>query len=233
MSVALRRGSEVHVLTPVPMTGQWAAGQTFRTALLLAESLINEDQLILPGYALVHDIMDDECDGGKGADVVVSAMTAKDSYVALGGMGCNDVCEQVSTLSASLKLPFLSFNCPHPDFSSDAIYPKLARMGTVLEPHLPEIVRKLKERHGWSHIYMVTGDASVYSAEAERYAEILSSAGMSTETLSPASQNRFKDIERLGDRNQGRLRAHGVVLRFVCAWASAIMNRYREAGGMR
>ena len=32
------------VLTPVPLTGSWPAGQTFRTALKLAEALINEDQ---------------------------------------------------------------------------------------------------------------------------------------------------------------------------------------------
>lgn len=33
----------VEILTPVPMTGSWAAGTTFRLAVRLAEGLINED----------------------------------------------------------------------------------------------------------------------------------------------------------------------------------------------
>ena len=33
----------VEILTPVPMTGSWAAGTTFRLAVLLAEGLIKED----------------------------------------------------------------------------------------------------------------------------------------------------------------------------------------------
>ena len=37
---------QVRILTPVPMTGAWAAGQTFRTALRLVESVINEDQFL-------------------------------------------------------------------------------------------------------------------------------------------------------------------------------------------
>ena len=37
---------QVHVLTPVPMTGPWAAGKTFRTALRLVESVINQDQFL-------------------------------------------------------------------------------------------------------------------------------------------------------------------------------------------
>ena len=32
----------IEILTPLPMTGQWAAGSTFRLAVRLAEGLINE-----------------------------------------------------------------------------------------------------------------------------------------------------------------------------------------------
>lgn len=205
---------EVHVLTPVPLTGKWAAGQTFRTALRLAESLINQDQIILPGYELKHDIMDDECDGGKGADVVVSASTAKDTYVALAGMGCNDVCRQVSTLSASLKLPFLSFYCPNPDFSNVAVYPQLARLGTVLEPHLPQIMGELKVRHAWSHIFVISCDSS-NSEEADRYVDMLQNVGIRPTSLTPASDKRFEDIQNLmkgiKEQSQGEQRVVLVV----------------------
>jgi len=95
----------LEILTPLPLTGAWAGGQTFRTAARLAEGIINEDQLILPGYQLHHDIFDDKCDSSVGSDVVVSANSEKDSYVAIGGMGCDTVCRQVSSLSVAVRLP--------------------------------------------------------------------------------------------------------------------------------
>ena len=225
---------QVHILTPVPMTGAWAAGQTFRTALRLVESVINEDQLILPGYELKHDVIDDECDGGKGADVVVSAQSALGSYVALTGLGCNDVCQQVSTLSASLKLPFLSFNCPNPDFSNVAAFPSLARLGTVLEPSLPQIVRQLKDRHSWKHVFVISGNLDA-AAETERYASALREAGITTELLRPSSERRIEDIVTImnviKDKTQGEFRLLMVVgeetffRRLICASIMARLHK--------
>lgn len=42
-----------------------------------------------PGHrgAPRHVIFDDKCDESVGSDIVVSAMAAKDTYVAIGGMG--------------------------------------------------------------------------------------------------------------------------------------------------
>ncbi|CAE7868808.1 Gabbr1, partial [Symbiodinium microadriaticum] len=113
----------LEILTPLPLTGAWAGGQTFRTAARLAEGIINEDQLILPGYQLHHDIFDDKCDPSVGSDVVVSANSEKDSYVAIGGMGCDTVCRQVSSLAVSMRLPFLSYGCASADFTDTAAFP--------------------------------------------------------------------------------------------------------------
>ena len=41
---------------------------------------------ILPGYELRHTIVDDECDGSRGADVVVSANVEMGDYVAPRGL---------------------------------------------------------------------------------------------------------------------------------------------------
>ena len=38
-----------------------------------------------------HVFFDDKCDESVASDVVVSAMAAKDTYVAIGGMGCDQV----------------------------------------------------------------------------------------------------------------------------------------------
>ncbi|CAK9062234.1 unnamed protein product, partial [Durusdinium trenchii] len=184
----------VDILSPVPMTGHWSAGSTFRTALRLAEFLINRDQLILPGYELKHTILDDQCEGRRGANVVVSAMVSKGNYVGLTGMGCDGVCQQVSTLSSSFQLPFLSFNCPSQEFSNEVEFPSLLRMGTPTGTNqMEEIMLKLKEKHGWQTVFLVSGDPGVYSSEVERYAELFQRIGVQTQHLS-ALESRMADI---------------------------------------
>lgn len=58
-------------------------------------------------------------------------MALKSSYVAIGGMGCDAVCQQVSSLAVSMRLPFVSYECTSPQFSDKVAYPALARLGSV------------------------------------------------------------------------------------------------------
>ncbi|CAE7240152.1 Gabbr1, partial [Symbiodinium natans] len=51
----------LEILTPLPLTGSWNGGQTFRLAARLAEDIINQDQIILPGYQIKHAFYDDKC----------------------------------------------------------------------------------------------------------------------------------------------------------------------------
>eukprot|EP00913_Durusdinium_trenchii_P001723 g1594.t1 len=154
----------VDILSPVPMTGHW------------------------------HTILDDQCEGRRGANVVVSAMVSKGNYVGLTGMGCDGVCQQVSTLSSSFQLPFLSFNCPSQEFSNEVEFPSLLRMGTPTGTNqMEEIMLKLKEKHGWQTVFLVSGDPGVYSSEVERYAELFQRIGVQTQHLS-ALESRMADI---------------------------------------
>ena len=45
--------------------------------------------------------------------------------------GCDVVCQQVSSLALSMRLPFISYECPSPSFSEEVSFPALARLGTV------------------------------------------------------------------------------------------------------
>ncbi|CAK9069119.1 unnamed protein product [Durusdinium trenchii] len=184
----------LEVLTPLPLTGSWAAGTTFRLAARLAEGIINQDQLLLPGYRLQHVFFDDKCDESVASDVVVSAMAAKDTYVAIGGMGCDQVCRSISSLATSLRLPFVSYECASPDFSDTIAYPALARMGTVTTPGFLNTVQALKAQNDWKHLFVISGDPAYYQVEMESYTQSFQDMGFSVQTLS-AYENRWNDIE--------------------------------------
>merc|ERR1711988_1886204 len=78
------------VLTPLPLTGHWTAGRTMRTASRFAETIINYQQKIIPGFAIKNRYFDDLCDPQEGMRIVLqeSASVLID-YVAVCGMGCS------------------------------------------------------------------------------------------------------------------------------------------------
>lgn len=173
----------LEILAPVPLSGSWIGGQTFRLAARLAEDIINQDQLILPGYQIKHHFIDDQCDPSTASDVIVSAMAEKgNSYIAVAGMGCDEVCRQVTSLAVSMRLPFLSYECAHADFSDTSLYPALTRLGTPTN-RMVEVVGSLRENHGWSKIYVVTGDSATYQTEAEAYVSSFQASGIQSEWL--------------------------------------------------
>ncbi|CAE7676448.1 Gabbr1, partial [Symbiodinium sp. CCMP2592] len=173
----------LEILAPVPLTGSWIGGQTFRLVARLAEDIINQDQLILPGYQIKHHFIDDHCDPGteKG-----------NSYVAVAGLGCDEVCRQVTSLAVSMRLPFLSYECAHADFSDTSLYPALTRMGTPTN-RMVDVVTDLRENHGWSKIYVVTGDSAMYQTEAEAYVSSFQASGLQSEWLN-AREFRWDEI---------------------------------------
>merc|ERR1712107_295626 len=82
----------IDILSPIPLTGSWSGGATMRVSTLLAQGLINDAQLILPTYAINSIILDDKCDSQESVRIVLNEMASRDTYVALGGSGCSDVC---------------------------------------------------------------------------------------------------------------------------------------------
>lgn len=193
----------LELLAPMPMTGSWAAGTTFRLAARLAEGIINQDQLLLPVYRLQHVIFDDKCDESVGSDSVVSAMAEKDTYVGIGGMGCDRVCRPISSLATSLRLPFLSYECPSPDFSDTLGYPALARMGTVTKTPMLTIVETLKGLNGWTKLFIVSGDPAFYQVQVEKYTQDFQAMGFGVESLS-AYESRWNDIKGIMASIKGR-----------------------------
>ena len=55
----------INLLVPLPMSGLWSPGGTMRVAAQIAQDLINQEQKVLPGYNIISDFFDDECDPDK------------------------------------------------------------------------------------------------------------------------------------------------------------------------
>eukprot|EP00933_Yihiella_yeosuensis_P052686 TRINITY_DN507_c0_g1_i11.p1 TRINITY_DN507_c0_g1~~TRINITY_DN507_c0_g1_i11.p1 ORF type:complete len:1432 (-),score=300.11 TRINITY_DN507_c0_g1_i11:1113-5198(-) len=178
----------LEILAPAPFTGNWAAGQTMRTAALLAESLINQQQLLLPGYQLKHVFLDDKCDPKIASQLVLEKMSTKDTYIGLGGTGCSQVCSQVASTLTAIRLPMLSYACPSKDLSDSLAFPDLNRMGTVTTP-FSKVIREVGSRYGWTRIFVVSGDVQEYGTEAEGYAKTFRSLGFQVDYLSGSNRN--------------------------------------------
>jgi len=173
----------LEILAPIPFTGDWPAGQTLRLAAQLAEGLINSEQRILPGFKLKHVFHDDKCDASQGSQIVLSEMSAKDTYIALGGGGCSKVCAAEASVASSIRLPFLSYECPSdfdPALSDTNTYEDLTRMGTMTAP-VVKVIREIGNDNGWNHIIIVSGDRAKYKALADERSGKLEAEGFSTE----------------------------------------------------
>eukprot|EP00929_Paragymnodinium_shiwhaense_P068898 TRINITY_DN34743_c0_g1_i1.p1 TRINITY_DN34743_c0_g1~~TRINITY_DN34743_c0_g1_i1.p1 ORF type:complete len:1694 (-),score=385.43 TRINITY_DN34743_c0_g1_i1:219-5300(-) len=163
----------IDILAPMPLTGYWAGGATMRVATYLAEGLINEGQNILPGYSIRSTILDDKCDPQASVQIVLEQVATNDNYIALGGSGCSDVCLGTSFVASSMRLPYLSYECPSPSLSDTARYPGFTRFGT-LTANAIEAMHAMGALYSWNHITIVSGDPSKYRSDAESLQDRLS-----------------------------------------------------------
>merc|ERR1712137_854316 len=145
----------VNIMMPLPMTGHWAPGITMKTAAMIAEDIINREQLLLPGYRIVSDFFDDECDADRSNRAMLEKFASSQDWVGVGGLGCLGVCKSLSVIAASLFLPIVSFECSDGDeLSKQELYPDFIRLGTR-RSGLLHILENLKERTSWTSLVII------------------------------------------------------------------------------
>eukprot|EP00929_Paragymnodinium_shiwhaense_P023180 TRINITY_DN14585_c0_g1_i1.p1 TRINITY_DN14585_c0_g1~~TRINITY_DN14585_c0_g1_i1.p1 ORF type:complete len:1194 (-),score=215.92 TRINITY_DN14585_c0_g1_i1:493-4029(-) len=170
----------IDILTPLPFSGSWTGGFTMRLSTLLAQGLINEGQQILPGYRINSVFMDDTCDSQESVRIVLNELATSDTYVALGGSGCSAVCKGTSFVATSMRLPYVSYDCPDHALSDTREYPGLLRLGTVTTPKTAGI-DALAKVYDLSHITIVSDDPSIHREEATLLQTQLAELGYMTE----------------------------------------------------
>jgi hypothetical protein len=174
----------VRILAPMAFTGTWAGGATMRVATLLAERLINEQQLILPTMHIQHKFFDDHCEGRDTAKIVLEEMNVDDTFVALGGVGCSQACAESSFVAETLKLPFIGYECTSPALSNQLSYPGLTRFGTItISDPTFDALQEIGENYSWSHIIIISGGTSEDRAEASQVEDYLQARRFSTEYI--------------------------------------------------
>jgi len=168
------------VLTPLPLTGSMPFGRTMRTATKVAEDMINYQQNIMPGFAIKNHFFDDRCDAQEGMRLVLqeSASVVID-YVALGGMGCSDVCANAAFAAASMNMPFLSYECSGRELSDEAEYAGFTRLGTPITQSL-EMLQQIVTSYGWPQVTIVSADPAKYRPQVEYYQTGLVAGGVRT-----------------------------------------------------
>ncbi|CAJ1381428.1 unnamed protein product [Effrenium voratum] len=92
----------IDILVPLPMTGRWSPGPTMKTAAMIARDIINQQQLVLPGFKIKLKFLDDQCDQGHARRAVLEEFAGTDPWVGLAGMACSSVCESLAVVSSSM-----------------------------------------------------------------------------------------------------------------------------------
>jgi hypothetical protein len=144
---------------------------------MVAEALINDEQMVMPGYGIFTAFYDDKCDTQTGTQVVLEQVASNDAYVGLTGMGCSEVCESTAFVASSMRMPFLSYECAGNDLSDTTTYPDFTRMGTTTS-NVPALIKEFSDMWSWDNIVIVSGDPSVYRAEAEHLQAALVNLGI-------------------------------------------------------
>merc|ERR1719284_100432 len=114
----------------MPFSGTTPFGFTLSISQMVAMEIINNEQILLPGYVLRSETFDDQCDADYGQRQVLDKM-ATESWIALGGVSCSEVCKSTAGISDALRLPSLSYECASSEDLADTdIYPAFSRLGT-------------------------------------------------------------------------------------------------------
>jgi hypothetical protein len=152
-----------------------------RLSARVAEGIINDEQLILPGYSLNHVFFDDKCDSTESSQIVLREMASTTKYIGLGGSGCSAVCAGTAFVAASIRMPYLSYECAGSSLSDTTAYPDLTRFGTVTT-HQVQVMKAIgTDFADWSFISVVSGDPSVYREVGERLVADLQDSEISSD----------------------------------------------------
>jgi ABC-type branched-subunit amino acid transport system substrate-binding protein len=176
--------AELKILSTIPLTGDWAAGKTMQVAALVTESVINEQQRIIEGYNLRSVFLDDKCDGTVSSRTVLQEQATDDTYIALAGSGCDGVCKETAFVAASIRLPYVSYECSGRDLADVTQYPDFVRFGTVTVPYAFDVIRQLAANFSWKQVTIISGDPSKYREECELYQTLLSERGIANNYIS-------------------------------------------------
>ena len=167
----------ISILAPVPLTGAWNAGLTMRLSARVAEGLINDEQLILPAYAITHVFFDDKCDPTQSSQIVLGEMKSATQYVGLGGSGCSAACAGTAFVAASIRLPYLSYECAGASLADTTVFPDFTRFGTVTSPKVDLVQQIGKQFADWSFVSIISGDPAKYREEAKTDSLLLLEVG--------------------------------------------------------
>ena len=167
----------IDILVPLPMTGRWSPGPTMKTAAMIARDIINQQQLVLPGFKIKLNFLDDQCDQGHARRAVLEEFAGTDPWVGLAGMACSSVCESLAVVSSSMYIPTVGMDCSGKALSDTSLFPDFVRLG-VKTTSAKNVIIEWAKMFAWGHIAIVSGDPTIYREEATEYQEAFGNAGI-------------------------------------------------------
>lgn len=138
------------IVVPLPITGAWQAGRTFKIAALVAQDILNSEEVnpIIPEHYLDSTFFDDHCDGTHAVHETLDYVGASNQYIGVAGMGCPQVCVQMAPTINAMKVPILSFGCATTTLMDDIGYPNGLILGKpVQDASKVAMTRIIRDNH--------------------------------------------------------------------------------------
>ncbi|KAL2098238.1 hypothetical protein ACEWY4_007445 [Coilia grayii] len=165
LCVLLSSGSRFTLLLSMPNTSTLFSVGRIGAGALIAIDTINNRAHLLAGHQLDYHYVDDECDDLKGPGKIVE-LQHRNTYSALIGPACSQVCAVTSKLAAFWNIPVVSPVCADQQFLDKEAFPTLTRVFgpfTKMGSFFVEICKEF----GWQRIGIIHDNATVWTIPAE------------------------------------------------------------------
>ena len=150
-------------------------------SILVGQDIINEKQLLLPGYSVNNVFFDAQCAGDHTGRKALETW-AGSQFVNIGGMGCNYGGAQVSVVASYMFLPLLGYECAANYLADSIEFHDFYRLGAVTLC-AKVILGQLAKQNEWEEIKSVYHE--VFQRDLPKYMEFFHQHGIKFTVTSP------------------------------------------------
>lgn len=145
--------------------------------------IINQQQLLLPGYEIIPWVFDDECSGTKANHILLEKqLIYPDTFVFMTGLGCSTAAMAVASIAPIILLPTVSWAATATELSDRSVYPFFYR-SVVSEAAQVEAAFQMAVQFLWKTMVIVKGPDARFGLLASIVAEYTATKGIAIADL--------------------------------------------------
>jgi len=180
------------LLCPSEDTGAWDGGDVLRLSSRMVMETVNSQQWLLPGYELMCDSYNDQCDALTATQIVSDRLQVyPNKYVGVGIVGCSGVCKYIGSLMYFYKMALVSFAAGMSDLTDRKKFPNFFRVRQAHTSFTWTWIKVFKVC-GWKKIALILAEEGRFRGHFEHMKSESQKAGLEvayeSQILQPQTQ---------------------------------------------